>query len=351
MNNQPQQNKVAEATPPQKQRPLVQRLIRGDLSSRMPVVLAVGWLGISMIAQVSWAYTITVLVGLIPLWCIYRFGYQLKITRLLREKKYQQALEVCFRELQSYPDDTFILVNIADAYESLGQHEKAEEYVEQTIEHREMLSLAYLIQAKVIVHYYLEQQKSLIETSPKNADGTPRSHVTPQQLAEEKTRYEAVLKEMDSLFRKQKLVPPVLNVTLAFYFARLGMLERAESELDKVDGNQDPTIQGYILSNRARIYLLRGEKEKALATSTQAKDLLPSYSAVLDTHGLMLLRNERLDEAIPCLDLAIKNAVGTTPEYWEAHYFRAEALEKKGDASKAKQDRETALSNGYIPYL
>ncbi|MBA3995307.1 MAG: hypothetical protein C0469_17445 [Cyanobacteria bacterium DS2.3.42] len=333
------------------QKPLLERLIKGNLSHLMPISLAVVWIVISFIAGTPIIYTILVLFVLIPLWCIYRFGYQFQVNQLLKGGKYQQAVDVCFKALQSFPDDTFLLVKIASAYESLGQYEKAEEYVEQAIQRGERLPEAYVVQTKTIVHYYLEQQKNLIEASAANVEGATARHVTPDQLAEEKIKYKAVLKSMETAFETQKLTPPFLNINLAYYFVQLGMVERAESELAKIEGNDNPKVRAYVLSNRARILLIRGENEKALELARQSTELLAPDSGLLTTYGLMLLRNDRVDEAISNFDKVISNTEAPPLANIEAHYFRAEALEKKGDTRKAEQDRETALRNGYVPYL
>ncbi len=85
------------------------------------------------------------------------------------------------------------------------------------------------MQTKAIVHYYLDQQKHLIEASAANAVGATAKHVTPEQLAEEKIKYEAVLKAMETAFETQNPTPPFLNINLAYYFVQLGMVDRAES--------------------------------------------------------------------------------------------------------------------------
>ncbi len=349
--NQSQQNGSSDNTLKRPQRPLLERLIKGNLSHVMPVLLAVVWIVISFIAGTPIIYTSLVLFGLIPLWCLYRFGYQFQVNQLIKSGKYQQAVEICNKALQSFPDDTFLLVKIASAYESLGQFEKAEEYVEQAIQRGERLPAAYIVQTKTIVHFYLNQQKNLIEASAANAEGSTAKHVTPEQLAQEKIKYEAVLKAMETAFETQKPTPPFLNINLAYYFVQLGMVERGEAELAKLESNDNPKVRAYVLSNRARILLLHGENEKALELAKQSTELLSPDSGLLTTYGLMLLRNDRVDEAISIFDKVINNKEASTIANIEAHYFRAEALDKKGDTRKAEQDRETALRNGYVPYL
>ncbi len=350
MNESPQ-NGNSNNTQKRPQRPLLERLIKGNLSHLMPLSLAIVWIVISFIAGTPIVYTTVVLLGLIPLWCIYRFGYQFQINQLIKGGKYQQAVETCNKALKSFPDDTFLLVKIASAYESLGQYQKAEDYVEQAIQRGERLPGAYVVQTKAIVHYYLEQQKHLIEASAANAAGATAKHVTPEQLAEEKIKYEAVLKAMETAFETQNPTPPFLHINLAYYFVQLGMVERAEAELAKVEANENPKLRAYVLSNRARIHLLRGENEKALELARQSTELLAPDSGLLATYGLMLLRNDRIEEAISDLDRVISNTEAPPLVNVEAHYFRAEALERKGDTRKAEQDRETALRNGYVPYL
>ncbi len=109
MNESPQQGN-SNNIQKRPQRPLLERLIKGNLSNWTPPILFVVWIVISFIAGTPIIYTTLVLFVLIPLWCIYRFGYQFQVNHLIKAGKYQQAADVCSKALRSFPDDTFLLV-------------------------------------------------------------------------------------------------------------------------------------------------------------------------------------------------------------------------------------------------
>jgi Tfp pilus assembly protein PilF len=127
-------------------------------------------------------------------------------------------------------------------------------------------------------------------------------------------------------------------------------LDLAQDELDKAE-SPIREAKAYRLSNQARIHLLKGEKERAIEASTVAVSILPNDWQVLSTHGLMLIRNNRLQEARTVLDQAISNAEVMNQPPSETHYFRAELFERLGDGKSAQRDLDTASHNKYLPYL
>ncbi|MBX9949600.1 MAG: hypothetical protein K2Y39_10560 [Candidatus Obscuribacterales bacterium] len=138
-----------------------------------------------------------------------------------------------------------------------------------------------------------------------------------------------------------------LYINKGYIMARKGDLNGAVMNLALAKEKETAQSSGYVESNEARIHLISGHAERAVMLSSQAVELGPSRAALNSTHGLMLLRNSRIEEAKTFLD----KAIAQDPYEAEAFWFRAELYEKMGDTETAKKDQRIALDYGYIPYL
>ena len=155
---------------------------------------------------------------------------------------------------------------------------------------------------------------------------------------------------MDQIYRTPNLVPPFLQISYASFLARLGRLDLAQEELDKVGDCKNNTARAYWLGCQSRIFLLGGDSKAALEAATQAKQLLPNDWSILSTQALMLLRNKQFEEAKLTFDKAINEAGELKDLPFEAYYYRAEILEQNGDHERADKDRKLAVNSGYIPH-
>lgn len=138
-----------------------------------------------------------------------------------------------------------------------------------------------------------------------------------------------------------------VHINRCYILGRKGDLDSAFISLILAKERELKVRHGYVESNEARIQLLSGNTERALECSSQAVKIGPERSALNSTHGLMLLRNNRLEEGKSFLDLAIEQDSYEA----EAYYFRAELHEKMGNIEEAEKDKKIALDFSYIPYL
>lgn len=83
-----------------------------------------------------------------------------------------------------------------------------------------------------------------------------------------------------------------------------------------------------------------GDNEKALSYAERAVELVPENAAVLDTLGWILVREERLDEALPHLEKAAQLSSGSP----EIRYHLAVAQATLGRTDDARNNLEALLS-------
>ncbi len=139
---------------------------------------------------------------------------------------------------------------------------------------------------------------------------------------------------------------PHIYINRAENYCRLMDFESAQHDLDLLKHCKTSFSIAATHCIQARLDLLQGKNDSALANTTAAVTLIET-PAVLASHGLALLRNEKLTEALPYLDKAISMDRFDAEAFW----FRAELHEKLGDTEKAKLDRANAEKFGYQPYL
>lgn len=135
-------------------------------------------------------------------------------------------------------------------------------------------------------------------------------------------------------------------LNLAHFYALIGDIEESQSNLDKVEPENDYD-EACMLMHQARLCLLQNDEKLALKHAERAREKRPGQTDVRATYGLALIRNGRLEEAQQELDIAIK----TAPYCAEVFWFRGELYEKLGNAERAQQDRKVATDYGYVPYL
>lgn len=334
-----------EVAPKLVELPFWKSILVGNKSHFFPAIMLVAWIIYLIFTDQTSSLLYQIAFPLCALWYWLRFGYQWKLLKQVNHRQFEEALSTSLQAIKRFPNDSYPVVYAAIAFHEMGEHDMANAYADEVIKRGERLPLALLVKTKALVKQRIEQRK-LTGNSFSNA-GEPLSE---GELREKSEEYNQVLEEMDRFFKGVNLQPPFLNISMAYYLGRLGHLDLAQDELDKAE-SPIREAKAYRLSNQARIHLLRGEKELALEASTVAVSILPSEWQVLTTHGLMLVRNDRLQEARIVLDQAINNAEKLHQPHPEAHYFRAELYERLGDSKNAKRDLDTASHNKYLPYL
>lgn len=325
--------------------PFWKSIFVGNKSHFFPAIMLVAWFAYLVFGRHTSGLMYQLAFPFCALWYWLRFGYQWKLLKLTNHRQFEEALSASLQAIKKFPNDSYPVVNAAIAFHELGEHDMAIAYADEVIKRGERLPLALLVKTKALVKQRMEQ-RMLVGNSHSDAG----EQLSEEDLREKNERYNQVLDKMDRFFKGVNLQPPFLNISMAYYLARLGHLDLAQQELDKAE-SPIREAKAYRLSNQARIHLLQGEKELALDASTVAVSILPGDSQVLTTHGLMLIRNDRLQEARAVLDQAISNAEKLHQPHSETNYFRAELHERMGDTKSAQRDLDTASHNKYLPYL
>lgn len=334
-----------EVAPQPVELPFWKSFFVGTKSHFFPAIMSVAWLVYLIFAKLTSTYLFQIVFPLCALWYWLRFGYQWKLLKLTNHRQFEETLETALQAIKRFPNDSFPIIYAAIAFQELGELDMANAYADEVISRGERLPLALLVKTKSLVKQRMEQRKLT-----GNSFSDAGVQLSEEELREKSEEYNQVLEEMDRFFKGVNLQPPFLNISMAFYLARLGHLDLAQDELDKAE-SPIREAKAYRLSNQARIHLLQGEKELALDASTAAVSILPGDWQVLSTHGLMLIRNDRLQEARTVLDQAISNAEKLHQPHSETNYFRAELHERMGDTKSAQRDLDTASHNKYLPYL
>jgi tetratricopeptide (TPR) repeat protein len=112
-------------------------------------------------------------------------------------------------------------------------------------------------------------------------------------------------------------------------------LERLEREAP----SRYPVEAVILLNNRARLYILLREPEKALADYTALLRLEPTNSEAHLDRGIVYQRLGRLEDALADFDAAID----WSPPYDEAHFNRAQVLSALGRTAEALHEYDYAL--------
>jgi len=132
------------------------------------------------------------------------------------------------------------------------------------------------------------------------------------------------------------------NVELLFgrgmTYAEAGDARRAAQDFDIARGKARDAerLNNYCYTKATRGVAL----ESALADCDAALARRPDFAPFLDSKALVLLRLDRIDEALALFD----RAVGSLPREADLRFGRALAWSRKGDADKAEADRAVALN-------
>lgn len=241
--------------------------------------------------------------------------YMLKALALAHLNRHREAMEVL--ENVEIQKEQLIISTLLRAriLDNMNQHEEALRECSKVFEQVEPYNMDYALTIRCFIHANLEHWDQAV----------------------------ADINAAVELAANSKLA----FINRAYLFGRLKRLEDAHADLDQALTIQAIQGTGYIESNRARLLIMEGKVEEALKFSTHAADKAPNMANILATHGLVLLRNGKTEEAKVLLDRAIQ----LDPYEKEAFWFRSEYYEKVGDARNTQRDKAIARGFKYIPYL
>lgn len=137
-------------------------------------------------------------------------------------------------------------------------------------------------------------------------------------------------------------------INRAYSYSVLQQFDRALADLEALAQLSLPImLKAFLFSNKARIHLATGNMLVAHEDSIAALNLFPDIPAILSTRGLVLMRDGKLEEALPILSKAIE----VDRYYAEAYWFRHELYETIGEFDKAASDKLVAEGYCYRPYI
>ncbi len=145
-------------------------------------------------------------------------------------------------------------------------------------------------------------------------------------------------------------------VTRAYMLSIAKDLERASADLDTAEkllssrtAQLNPgniIAKAYVISNRARIAMLRNELDNALALAEKAVTLY-EYPEILCTRAAAFIYLDSYDKAAADLELALERNAGCAEAYW----FKAKLLERQGNLEEAAALERKALDWHYLAYF
>jgi len=131
----------------------------------------------------------------------------------------------------------------------------------------------------------------------------------------------------------------MLELATAYYIDKQN--DKAAAYYEKVLASLPDNITA--LNNLAWIYGLENNP-RALTLAEEAYTLQPELASVQDTYGWILLKNNKLSEAVSIL----KQAAGNLPEVPEVQYHYAKALYLSGDKAAARKILKPLVVSGKV---
>ncbi|MBX3073274.1 tetratricopeptide repeat protein [Candidatus Obscuribacterales bacterium] len=140
---------------------------------------------------------------------------------------------------------------------------------------------------------------------------------------------------------------PWMFINRAYYLSVAGDLDKALLDVDRADElAKSNYTRGYILSNRARISILKNELERARLLAEEAVSRC-GRPAILCTRAATYMLTGRLVEAQRDLD----NAEQLDPMHSEIYWWKGRLLDIQGNVEEADQEKQKALKWHYRPYF
>ncbi len=202
----------------------------------------------------------------------------------LRERRYQEALEVSERIKQHYPGSVYGMDIAAAAYRGLGETEKS-----------------------------LQQREAALQI-----EYTARRVDTYSRALAVAGRYEEAVAVLNDWLGK--------NPTDGLRWANLGMIQQQRGRDDAALSAYEKSLEtnepnAVLANNMAWLYLSRNP-QRAVELATKAYELAPSRAEIIDTYGWVLFRTGRERDGLA----ALQQALVIAPRNPEIALHVAEAL-------------------------
>jgi tetratricopeptide (TPR) repeat protein len=301
--------------------------------------------------------------------------------------KPDEAIEFCNHALSIQPNDVYPLINRAQSYAVTGNGEQALADASEVIRRRPKLGIAYFTRG--LAHLALRQYEDAIEdwnkaiklktyvnrayvnqvlakvqlnrlnealtqcerlfellSSKPSAQDLAHTLYLKGVIMARRLRFEEAISEFTQALDLSPHLKPLILVGLAYSRGGLNRLNEALADLDTAEKEHpNPRIQALLHSNRARVYLRKGEIERALEEAERGTKAWPDLPPVISTYGMILTRAGQFEKAKTMLDQAI-----TLDRYYsEAYWFRHELYEKLNEPEKAASDKQIAEGYEYKP--
>jgi len=267
---------------------------------------------------------------------------EMKGRLLVAESKYKDALRV-FDEIELLNPEAGVALKIG-AYVSMKDTEKAVGQARRIVEKNPTSARGYMVLASIY-----ESQKDFARaiTEAKNGvkvDGNnPKAIMYLGNLFEASKDYNQAMSLYSEALRKKPDFLPALFAQGALLDST-GKKKEAIAKYRLVLEKSDTYVPA--LNNLAYLYASGyGNKEEALRLAITAYKQEPGNAGIMDTLGLALLKNNRLEDSRKVLEKAV-TVLQKNPT---VHYHLALAYKESGDKANAQRVIKTALSLGEFP--
>ncbi len=126
-------------------------ILTGEHSHFLPIVLCLGFIGITILFDLSLTFQIAGCLVITLLWYTARFGYENDIRYAINHDEYDKAQRLCESAMKRFPTDSFPIVHAAMVYAANRQFEKGISLSSTAIEKGVRLPLAYVVRASAHV--------------------------------------------------------------------------------------------------------------------------------------------------------------------------------------------------------
>ena len=263
-------------------------------------------------------------------------AYQLLGACLLGERKNEQALQAFSKIAELLPVDPSSYINLALVELSLGRNTDAEQYFKKAVEVDQHSVQAY---ADLANFYRLRGNNPEAEgIVQQGIDRNPQAaglYIVWADLLYNQQRENEAEALLDKL-RRQAYSGASSIAIGDFYFQRKQNVAALNEYLRGL------TVAPDDLEIKKRIedlYLISGQTQAAADLDKELLKKSPKDPLVRVSHGRLLMKQGKLDEAIAELQKDVKDV----PDSPQAHYFLGAAYWQKSDTEQAKSEMAEAL--------
>jgi tetratricopeptide (TPR) repeat protein len=267
---------------------------------------------------------------------------EMKGRLLVADKKYKEALKV-FEEIELLNPEAGAALKIG-AYVTMKDTAKAVEQARRIVEKYPSSARGYMVLASI---YESQKDYARAISEAKNGVRTESDNVKAilylGNLYEMSKDYNQAMSLYTEALRKKPDFVPALFAQGALLDST-GKKKEAIAKYRAVLEKSDTYVPA--LNNLSYLYASGyGSKEEALRLAISAYKQEPGNAGIMDTLGLALLKNNRLEDSRKVLEKAV-TALQNNPT---VHFHLALAYKESGDKANAQRVIKTALSLGDFP--